>query len=65
MYQIIKAILSNPEDKTEISLIFANVNVDDILLKDELDKLADNHPQFKVYYVLNNVLHKSNLIIAT
>ncbi|KAJ3090095.1 NADH-cytochrome b5 reductase [Quaeritorhiza haematococci] len=53
MMQIIKAVLSNPADKTEISLLFANVEEIDILLKDELDDLASKHPQFKVYYVLN------------
>ena len=55
MYQIARAILRNPEDKTFISLIFANVNEEDILLKKELDAMAENHKNFNVYYVLNNV----------
>jgi cytochrome-b5 reductase len=56
MLQIIKAVLKNPEDKTQLSLIFANVNEEDILLKKDLDLLAQTHPdQFKVEYVLNNV----------
>jgi cytochrome-b5 reductase len=54
MFQVIKYILADPSDTTEISLIFANVTADDILLKAELDELAAKHPQFKVYYVLNN-----------
>ncbi|KAL7273904.1 NADH-cytochrome b5 reductase [Rhizina undulata] len=54
MLQVIKAILRNPEDKTEVDLIFANVNEEDILLKDDLDELADTHDNFRVYYVLNN-----------
>jgi len=55
MLQVIKAILRNPADKTKISLIFANVNESDILLRDELDSLALKHAdQFKVHYVLNN-----------
>ncbi|KAF9917187.1 NADH-cytochrome b5 reductase [Modicella reniformis] len=41
MLQIIRAIVKNPEDKTEVSFIFANVNHEDILLRAEL-------------YVLNN-----------
>lgn len=42
-------------DITQISLIYANVNFDDILLKAELDELAAKHPKrFSVYYVLNN-----------
>jgi len=55
MLQIIRAALKNPLDMTTISLIYANVNPDDILLKEELDTLAAQHPKrFSVYYVLNN-----------
>ncbi|KAK9325471.1 hypothetical protein V1517DRAFT_314227 [Lipomyces orientalis] len=54
MLQIVRAVLKNPEDKTEITLIFANVTEEDILLKDDLDDLAANHENFKVYYVLNS-----------
>lgn len=47
--------MKNPLDLTTISLIYANVNPDDILLKAELDELAAKHPKrFQVYYVLNN-----------
>lgn len=55
MLQIIRAILKNPLDLTVVSLLYANVNESDILLKKELDELAEKHPQrFSVYYVLNN-----------
>jgi len=55
MLQIIRAALKNPLDLTKLSLIYANVNPDDILLKKELDELAASHPtRFNVYYVLNN-----------
>ena len=54
MLQIIRAILMNPGDKTAVSLIFANVGENDILLRDEIDKLAAQHSNFSVYYVLNN-----------
>ncbi|KAJ3046323.1 NADH-cytochrome b5 reductase [Rhizophlyctis rosea] len=53
MLQIIKAILKNPADKTEVDLIFANVKYEDILLKEDLDDLASKHSQFRVHYVLN------------
>ena len=53
--QIIRAIVKNPLDLTKVSLIYANVNPTDILLKAELDQLAKDHPtRFSVYYVLNN-----------
>ena len=55
MLQIIRAALKNPLDRTELSLIYANVNPDDILLKKELDELAVScSNRFKVFYVLNN-----------
>ncbi|KAI8391668.1 uncharacterized protein BYT42DRAFT_557655 [Radiomyces spectabilis] len=54
MLQIIRAICRNPEDKTTVKLIFANVNEEDILLRKELDELAAKHDNFSVYYVLNN-----------
>lgn len=55
MLQIIRAALKNPADNTRLRLIYANVNVEDILLKKELDDLVAAHPRrFSVYYVLNN-----------
>lgn len=39
MYQVIKAVLSNPSDKTECSLIYANQTEEDILLRDEVGGL--------------------------
>ena len=55
MLQIIRAALKNNQDRTKLSLIYANVNYEDILLKKELDELADNYPtRFEVFYVLNN-----------
>ena len=55
MLQIIRAALKNPADRTKLSLIYANVNVEDILLKKELDELAARHgDRFTVFYVLNN-----------
>ena len=56
MLQVVKAIHRGRAagDKTEIDLIFANVNPDDILLKADLDALAARDPKFRVHYVLNN-----------
>jgi cytochrome-b5 reductase len=54
MYQIIQAISRNPADKTKVSLIYANVAPEDILLKDELDAMAASRPdQIKIFHVLN------------
>lgn len=56
MLQIIRAVIRGRPtgDKTEIDLIFANVNQEDILLKEDLDNLAKEDPGFRVHYVLNN-----------
>ncbi|CAN6717134.1 unnamed protein product [Malus baccata var. baccata] len=56
MFQVARAILENPKDKTKVHLIYANVTYEDILVKEELDGLASNYPdRFKIYYVLNQV----------
>lgn len=56
MLQVAKAILRGRAsgDKTKVDLIFANVNEEDILLKQDLDKLAREDSGFRVHYVLNN-----------
>jgi cytochrome-b5 reductase len=56
MLQIIRAIVRGRAlgDKTEVDLIFANVNKEDILLREDLDALAKEDPRFHIYYVLNN-----------
>ncbi|KAM0989870.1 hypothetical protein ACFX2J_008345 [Malus domestica] len=54
MFQVARAILENPKDKTKVHLIYANVTYEDILVKEELDGLASNYPdRFNIYYVLN------------
>lgn len=52
--QIIRAACKDPNDNTELNLIYANVDEKDILLKKELDDLAKQHSKFKVHYFLNN-----------
>ncbi|GLJ44089.1 hypothetical protein SUGI_0919470 [Cryptomeria japonica] len=52
MLQIIDAILKNPEDKTKVSLLYANISPDDILLREKIDALSSSHPNFKVYYIV-------------
>lgn len=48
MYQVANAILKNPTDKTKITLLFANVSADDILIEEELTNLQSLSPQFQV-----------------
>ncbi|KAI5927298.1 hypothetical protein F4810DRAFT_722460 [Camillea tinctor] len=54
MYQLLRAIFKNPEDKTKVTLVFGNVTEDDILLKRELQELENTYPQrFRAFYVLD------------
>ncbi|KAH8813232.1 hypothetical protein F5884DRAFT_329752 [Xylogone sp. PMI_703] len=54
MYQVARAIFSNPDDKTKVTLIFGNVTEDDILLKSEWDHLENTYPQrFRAFYLLD------------
>lgn len=48
--QIINAVLKDPEDKTQISLLYANQTPDDILLRKQLDELAAKHDNFRVWH---------------
>lgn len=61
MYQVIQHVLQIPDDKTKLSLLFANVSPDDILLKSELDALAKQHSdRFRVTYKVDRVSEKDD-----
>merc|ERR1712039_48663 len=54
MLQVIKEILKNPADKTEITLIFCNQTPADILLRKVLEELvAKSNGQLKVLFVVD------------
>ena len=54
MYQLIRAIFSNPDDKTSVNLILGNLTEEDILLKPELQELENTYPQrFRAFYLLD------------
>lgn len=55
MLQVVDAILANPADNTQVTLVYANVSESDIILKDKIDALAAKHPNFKVYYLIDKV----------
>jgi cytochrome-b5 reductase len=53
MLQIIRAIMKNPNDRTKVTLIYANVATNDILLRDDLEKLSAAYPkQFRLHLVV-------------
>ena len=44
MWQTASQILGDDQDRTTLSLIYANISLDDILIKDLLDHLAAKNP---------------------
>lgn len=59
MYQLIRAICEDPDDKTQISLLYANNTEEDILLRTELYAFAQKCPEkFQVQYVLSHADEK-------
>jgi len=53
MLQIVREVVKRVHDTTRLSFIFANVTEADIILRKELDGLAERHPNFRVYYTLD------------
>lgn len=56
MLQIIHAIVRGRADgdNTEVDLIFANVNEEDILLRHDLEQIAREDAGIRIHFVLNN-----------
>lgn len=52
MLQIIRHVLRDPTEKTQLSLLFANQTEDDILLRTELEECAKD-PRFNVWYTVD------------
>jgi cytochrome-b5 reductase len=54
MYQVVRAICEDPEDETQVSLVYANREEGDILLREELEALAERYPKkLKLWYLLD------------
>lgn len=54
MLQLIRQITKDSKDDTKLSLLFANQTEKDILLRDELERLAKQHAdQFRVWYTVD------------
>lgn len=54
MLQLIRHILKDPSDETQLALLFANQTENDILLRDELEDAASESPkQFKLWYTVD------------
>ena len=54
MLQVIRQIFKDVGDTTRVSLLFANRTPSDVLMKAELDELAETHPNLSVHYTVDN-----------
>ncbi|KAJ2707232.1 hypothetical protein FB645_000909 [Coemansia sp. IMI 203386] len=56
MLQIIERVMSDPEDKTKISLLYGSPSEDSIIMRSHIDKLRAEHgDRLRVSYLVNNV----------
>ncbi|KAL1944973.1 hypothetical protein VTO73DRAFT_2593 [Trametes versicolor] len=54
-WQLVHAVLMDPSDNTLVSLIDSNKTYDDILMRDELQKYAEEHSdRFKIWHVISD-----------
>jgi len=54
MLQLIRAVFRDTNDRTELSLLFANQTEDDILLREELEDVQKQFPErFKLWYTVD------------
>lgn len=53
MLQIIRAILKDEADQTQVSLLFANQSEDDILVREYLEELEEKSSNFKLWYTID------------
>lgn len=53
MLQMVREIVTNPYDDTTVSMLYCNKTPEDICLKEELDRLAEEHPEkFRITYCI-------------
>lgn len=53
IYQVMQAILKDPNDRTEMYVVYANRTEEDVLLREEMDGWAQKHQNVKVWYVVS------------
>lgn len=56
MLQVAYALVKDPDIKTDVTLVFANTSVADIILKDLLDDMDAKHSNFHVHHVVSRMV---------
>ncbi|PYI02769.1 ferredoxin reductase-like protein [Aspergillus sclerotiicarbonarius CBS 121057] len=61
IYQLIRGVLKNPQDKTKMTLVFGVNSEEDLLLKEELDRYATEFPdRFDYRYTVSHPKENSS-----
>jgi cytochrome-b5 reductase len=65
MLQLIRHITRDPDDDTQMALLFANQTEDDILLRNELEEVVASHPdQFRLWYTVDRQKEGSLFVVT-
>lgn len=65
MLQLVRHITTDPQDHTQLALLFANQTEKDILVRKELEECAHAHPdQFKLWYTLDTPPEGNKLLFV-
>lgn len=66
MYQLLRTIWNNSEDKTKVTLLFSNSREKDIVLREELEQLERQRPaQLKVIHTLTQQVSNNEMQVST
>lgn len=52
--QVITRVITTAEDRAKLTLLYGNETENDILLKNELDEIANKYPHFSVHYTVTH-----------
>ena len=65
MLQLVRQVIRDPKDKTQLALLFANQSEDDILLRQELEQVQKDHPdRFKLWFTVDRPTEGEWLLLS-
>ena len=66
MLQLVRHVIRDPSDKTQLALLFANQSEDDILLRQELEQVQKDHPdRFKLWFTVDRPTEGEWLLLSS
>lgn len=65
MLQLVRSVMRDSSDSTELALLFANQTEKDILLREELEQAAaDSNGRFKLWYTVDSPSEGKLLLLS-